>query len=268
MKRKLSSNMENALIKILQNNSVEQIPVATIKALENRKLIFNRRLTSNGSIAAIDRLPLEKQCDYLNINIETYECLKIFENPEENAMAIFKAKGFDSVWTEGRVVLLGIHALSLPTLKKINILGELDACSRYIEAQFTIHKDKLNNIIEDSTRIKFQEFYTYYKIVNQQIMKIQDFIVIPDAFIEKVYELLHNNLEQIFNWFASNPYGFRSGWPDLMIYNNKVIKQIEVKNKDKLITSQIEIIPHLINLGFNCEVIKLKYQKCLKTIST
>ena len=62
--------------------------------------------------------------------------------------------------------------------------------------------------------------------------------------------------------YAENPNNNRSGLPDLIIYNNKEYKLVEVKRqKEKIRDSQIEWLLHLKQNSLPAEIIRVKTVK-------
>ncbi|MFV5492256.1 VRR-NUC domain-containing protein [Acinetobacter sp. ASP199] len=55
--------------------------------------------------------------------------------------------------------------------------------------------------------------------------------------------LSKDNIKKLAYKFSENPYGYRSGWPDIVVEKQKEIYFIEVKTKDKLHESQLYTIP-------------------------
>ncbi len=77
--------------------------------------------------------------------------------------------------------------------------------------------------------------------------------------MELVYAIGPERWFQIGEAMCMNPYGFRSGWPDLMLTNDAGdLLGVEVKVSDRLRLSQIETLPTLRDeIGIPVEVWRL-----------
>lgn len=119
-----------------------------------------------------------------------------------------------------------------------------DACTRYLEAQLTIHKDKVDVIIDSIENTSKKKYISNLKeIFSQPFIQSEH----PNLSFECCVALFDAIDTQLFvdvaKKFSEDPYTYRSGWPDLIIVKGKEIKFIEVKTTDKLHKSQLVTIP-------------------------
>lgn len=233
----------------------------TLLALQFRELVDdNGQLTEAGRNLAISSLPLGDQCVALGIEIEQFAVMRKSHGPERNLMDNLQQKCESCVWAEGRDVLLGIHACALDILRGINTLGERDAATRYIEAQFTINQKRETEIIAQIEKCREEEYLRNYVEVYDGIRSVQDF---PEVGERHMILLFRNALTRfrvpIAKLLFSDPYEFRKGWPDLTVLYESSFSMIEVKYHDRLISSQIRTMPKLAELGMPIEVGMVSY---------
>jgi len=93
------------------------------------------------------RVSLEKQCEELSLPLEEIQ-LSYEGQPEPALLKYYESLGYVGSYIEGYTFLTVLKALMLDKLVELNTFNDRnDACTRYLEAQLTIHKDKLNEII-------------------------------------------------------------------------------------------------------------------------
>lgn len=91
---------------------------------------------------------VESQCAALNLKLDEIE-LSIPTTPEAAALAFFRTHGYSGAACEGGVLLTLLKALCLDALAERNSFGSrADACTRLLEAQFTILADQRTGIID------------------------------------------------------------------------------------------------------------------------
>jgi len=138
-----------------------------------------------------------------------------------------------------------LKALMLDKLAALNTFNDRnDACSRYLEAQLTIHKDKVDEIIDSIENTSKKNYLSNLKeIFSQPFIQSEH----PNLSFECCVALFDAIDTQLFvdvaKKFSEDPYTYRSGWPDLIIVKGKEVKFIEVKTTDKLHKSQLVTIP-------------------------
>ena len=190
------------------------------------------------------RTSLESQCRELNLPLEEIQ-LDYEGRPEPALLNHYESLGYIGSFIEGYTFLTVLKALMLDKLAALNTFNDRnDACTRYLEAQLTIHKDKVDEIIK-SIKITSKEKY----ISNLKEILSQPFIQrkYPNLSFECCMALFDAIDRQLFvdvaKKFSEDPYTSRSGWPDHIIVKGKEVKFIEVKTTDKLHKSQLVTIP-------------------------
>src|ERR1700685_1606763 len=77
-----------------------------------------------------------------------YFSREFFRRPEDAVFRYFQGQGYYGNACEGGAIQTVIKACCLDLLVAINTFrSEVDACNRYLEAQFTIHCDKSAEIV-------------------------------------------------------------------------------------------------------------------------
>ena len=93
-------------------------------------------------------MSLKKQCEELNLELHILE-LNYKSKPEEAVLNHFKLQGYVGTTNEGFMLQNTLKALMLDELTKLNTFNSRnDACTRFLEAQLTIHEHSINTIIE------------------------------------------------------------------------------------------------------------------------
>lgn len=204
-------------------------------------------------------MSLIKQCEELNLGLSILE-LNYGSSPEEAALSHFKLQGYVGTTNEGFMLQNTLKALMLDELTRLNTFNSRsDACTRFLEAQLTIHEHSTNTIIEsikNTSRLKFKNNLT-------EIISTLKSIGMDNGLSLEVglalFDALHTEtFMRLARKFSEEPYTYRKGWPDLTIVKNSKLKLIEVKTTDKLHTSQIKTIPMLVYvLGNKISVLKV-----------
>lgn len=256
--------MIKALQKGYEANSLEGINKSTLMALFDRGYIDQSGKLSGDAINyVISELPIEKQCHEINIDFEIID-LNYKSNPEKDLLKYFNDKGYVGCYYEGISIFTILKALMLNELYKHNYFGSRDdACSRYLEAQLVILKDKSSEIIQSISKIDKQTFLSNFtEIINNKFISIR----YPDlsiSFANALFDAIDSSIFiKLANKINEDPYRFRSGWPDLTIVNNEDVQFIEVKTTDNLHLSQLDTIPLMREiLPFKFRVVKLRKRK-------
>ena len=217
----------------------------TLAALRSRGLIDEfAKLTVLGQISALEQVSLKAQCEELGLELRDLAVEDLSE-PEIAAWKHFRQEGYQGSWCEGGAILTLLKAMCLDTLARVNTFGSRDdACTRYLEAQFTIHaalREDLHSAIRSATprliEANFNEIYSHVFVRDVYPGLEVDFIL-------ALYERLGtSSLVDVATTFLQDPYQFRKGWPDLTLVDHDSAMFVEVKVRDKLHRSQLITIP-------------------------
>lgn len=250
--------MGQALLQVYQEKTAEGVNKSTLKALFARGLIDESNLiTSRGSRYFISKLTLTKQCDEINLELEELK-LSYTERPESALLAHYRKLGYVGISCEGIGILTVLKALMLDKLAELNSLNDRgDACTRYLEAQFTILKDKINEIIPTiRTTTKERFFSNFQEIIEKPYISLK----YPELSIDFAMALFNatnkDHFVEVANKLAEDPYVYRNGWPDLTLIKDKKVLFVEVKTTDKLHDSQLITIPTM------CKIFPFKFTVC------
>ena len=89
------------------------------------------------------RASLKNQCGELNLPLEEIQ-LDYEGRPEPALLKHYESLGYIGSFIEGYTFLTVLKALMLDKLADLNTFNDRnDACTRYLEAQLTIHKDRI-----------------------------------------------------------------------------------------------------------------------------
>lgn len=230
---------------------------------QDQGLIFKKGLFIN-----MKKISLEKQCEVLSLPLEDIN-LNYNGKPEPALLQHYQSLGYVGSHTEGYTLLTTLKALMLDKLAELNTFNSRnDACTRYLEAQFTIHKDKLSEIINSIYKTNKRIYINNLKEIFSQPF-IKDYH--PGLSFECCMALFNAIETHIFvavaEKFSEDPYVYRKGWPDLIIVKGNEVRFIEVKRKDKLTESQLVTIPIFKEiLPYDFSVCRVHNQINLKTI--
>lgn len=232
----------------------------TFNALKSRELISGKDdLTKKGFLKCLELISLEQQCKFLSLNLDSKICQSL-DKPEFQAFKWFKNEGFIGDFCEGGGIITVLKALLLDKLTELNTFNSRkDACTRFLEAQFTILSDHKNEILNSILKTSKEQFLNNFsEIISYESIREYS----PGLTIEFAKQLEKCLDREVFfkvaDKFFQSPYDYRKGWPDLTLVNNHGVKLIEIKTTDKLHESQIQIIDEfrpLIPAKF--EVLKL-----------
>lgn len=213
------------------------------------------------------RLSLNDQCVQLGVPLTLAALPKstagwefegrIYDRPERAAASIMTSGGWTCATCEGGPILLLLKAACLERLMELNTLGETDSLTRFLEAQFFINKAEIASIIEAigrsnaaQVRRNFERIYAagvgaYYPRVSGDL-------------IEQLHHALGARLSGIATRFASDPYSYRAGWPDITAVKGGLVLFREVKTTDKLHDSQLNTITNvLLAEGLKVDVLRI-----------
>lgn len=243
--KKLTKLMRQALLKVYEDKSIEAINKSTLKALQERKLIdAENKLTNFGERYAISTMPLVKQCAEISLELETIK-LPYTGRPEPALLSKYKELGYVGVSCEGMGVLTVLKALMLDKLAEYNYFSEReDACTRFLEAQFVILKDKAKEIIPEISSISKSRYLDNFKEIISKPFISLEYPELTLEFASEIFDALNKDIFiKIAKKIHEDPYLYRNGWPDLTLIKNKEVLFVEVKTSDKLHESQLITIP-------------------------
>lgn len=185
-----------------------------------------------------------------------------YKRPEDAAFAHYAAAGWQGAACEGLGPLTLMKAAALDLLAAINTFGSRqDACTRYFEAQCTIHADKRHQILEEillapRERVKahIQEIIDATRL-GGPAMDVSGLLAVWQA-------AQPQGLANLAAAFMRNPYGLRAGWPDLTLAKGQSLTFVEVKTTDRLHNSQRNVISRVLRpSGYNVQVLRLRRLK-------
>ncbi|MCG2572234.1 MULTISPECIES: VRR-NUC domain-containing protein [unclassified Acinetobacter] len=205
------------------------------------------------------RLSLKDQCIESGIDFEEIK-IAYDAKPELALLKYYEKQGYIGSFIEGYTILTVLKALMLDKLTQLNPFNDRnDACSRYLEAQFTIHKGLESVIINSIRSINRGKYLSNLReIFKQPFIKSQH----PNLSFqccEALYDAIDLEIFiRVARKFSEDPYTYRNGWPDLIIVKDNEVRFIEVKTTDKLHSSQLITIPTFSKiLPYNFSVCKL-----------
>lgn len=243
--KKLTTLMKKSILKIYSIRTTDGINKSTIKALKQRGILdITDQLTGFGERYAISQLPLTKQCEEISLELNTVK-LQYRGKPEPALLSHYKSLGYIGVSCEGIGVLTVLKALMLDKLTKYNSFNDReDACTRYLEAQFTILKEKIDEIISEIKLVTKNRFISNFKEIISKPFIAHEYPELSVEFASALFDAMDKELFiKVANKLAEDPYTFRNGWPDLTLIKDGIITFIEVKTTDKLHESQLITIP-------------------------
>lgn len=203
------------------------------------------------------KLPLLRQCDALQIPIETLHLDRsdgkwvvggiAHQGPESAALSHFQTAGWQGTESEGTAVLMLMKAACLDYLAAVNTFNSReDACLRGFEAQCIIHREKSTDIIleiertgEATIRSNLNEIMAHprYSTI-YPTMDLKAMLCIWRA-------LTGPQLADFAGRLFADP-GLRAGWPDLTLARDGVVRFVEVKTTDKLHASQRDLFLEIL----------------------
>lgn len=215
-------------------------------------------------------LSLEGQCETLGIPLEQLFIERSgdawvvngnsFKRPEPAAYNHYENLGYLGTSCEGSAPLMLMKCASLDFLAEINIFNDReDACLRYFEAQCTIHKSKIDLIIEAIHSATENTIKRHFSEIRSKPLYST---LYPEMSVDGLLSIWNSigasGWTRIAKSFMEAPYTFRAGWPDLIIAAESDLKLVEIKTTDKLHSSQkMTISDFLLPLGLSVSVTKL-----------
>jgi len=248
--KKLTSSMNKAVVDIYLNKSVDGVNKSTIKALKQRDILNTQdNLTELGRIYAISRLPLAKQCLEISVPLHGIK-LQYRGRPEPAVLSHYETLGYIGVSCEGAGILISLKALMLDKLAEFNYFEDReDACTRYLEAQFTILEKSITEIISEIKIVTKSRYISNFEEIISKPFIAAEYPELSSDFAEAIFDAIDKAcFIKIATKIAENPYTYRNGWPDLTLIKNNTVSFVEVKTTDKLHKSQLITIPAIKNL--------------------
>lgn len=221
---------------------------STSKALLQRELIDKQgALTTEGWVVAVRLVPLKEQCGYLGIEYSQIDGLDFKGAPERAAYQYYQTRGYLGGYCEGGVILLLIRSAALPVLARLNTFGSRrDACTRFTEAQLTIHTDRSEEILAAISKASHRQVKRRFREIYSHSFVRETYPGLSAESITKLFRAIGaETLTRITSAMMKDPYRYRSGWPDLTMTNNNHLLWCEIKTTDKLHDSQISTLRHM-----------------------
>lgn len=260
--KRLTKSMEQALLVIYKEKTIESINRTTLKALKDRGLVStSNKTTSSGSRHVITNLSLAKQCEEISLDLETIK-LSYTGRPEPALLSYYKSLGYQGVSCEGIGILTVLKALMLDKLAELNSFNDReDACNRHLEAQFTILKDKIDSVISTIRATTKDRFISNFQEIITKPFTALEYPELSTEFASALFDAIDKEVFiEVAKKIAEAPYTYRNGWPDLTLIKGQEALFIEVKTSDKLHESQLVTIPEMrqiLPFKFSvCKVIK------------
>jgi len=237
--------MTQSLLAVYAGDSVERVSKQTLKALRDRDLLgVDNKLTDFGRLYAISTMPLAKQCSEISLEYETVR-LSYEGRPEHALLAHYRSLGYVGISAEGIGVFTVLKALMLDKLAKYNSFNDrADACTRYLEAQLAILKDKAEQIIKSISSVSKARYVgNFHEIISYPFIA-SEYPELSMEFATAMYDAIGTDVYiAVAKKVAEDPYTYRNGWPDLTLVKKHEVLFIEVKTNDKLHESQLVTIP-------------------------
>lgn len=203
-----------------------------------------KNLLTERRLRALEKLPLDRQCDELGLPL-TDLALDDISYPEIAAFRYHESQGYKGASCEGGLILTVIKALCLDRLSELNYFRSRDdACTRFLEAQFTIFAGKQEELFDTLRSTTPERLVENFEEIYKHPFVRSCYPGLDSAVALELYKALGpTRLERIARKIAGDPYLYRKGWPDLTLVRSDVVKFVEVKIQDKLRRSQLITIP-------------------------
>lgn len=254
MPRPLTAEMQKTLREIIRGTGFSLKP-ATLAGLKARGFVDSTgALTHEGWKQGVVMLPLDEQCQMMGIGCEIVHGLEFGGHPEYAAWRHFSSLGYSGAYCEGGPILLLIRAAALDVLTSLNNFNSRqDACSRFTEAQLTIHQKHSDLILGAIRSADTDHVARGFKEIYASLM-IQDcYPGLTEEVMASLFLALGNErLAQITAAIMEAPYSYRAGWPDLTMTKGGQMLWAEVKTTDRLHMSQISTLHRMKPLLPGC----------------
>jgi len=253
--------MNRSILDLYVEGSASTINKSTIKALKDRNLLNdNNSLSELGKRYAISKMSLQHQCSELSLELKVVD-LEYTGKPEHALLEHFKTLGYIGSSQEGAGILTVLKALMLDKLAEYNIFNDRsDACSRYLEAQLSSLKDRAYEIISSITVTSEERFKHNFRQILTQPFVASEYPGLSLEFGMSMYHAIDTKVYvALAKLIVSDPYTYRSGWPDLTLIKGNSVLFVEVKTTDKLHDSQIATISAVRDiLPYNFMIYKVR----------
>lgn len=241
----LSKSMRRTLLDLLRSPS-PKVSTTTQSALRVRGLVGdNLNLTESGFQIAVSLAALEEQCRALSLPLSKITLVETTDGPERMAFSHFRSLGYDGAYCEGGMILILIRAAALDYLASVNdFSSRQDACTRFTEAQLHIHADEIDAICDHIEHSDVTSVRHCFREIYKNLMVQEAYPGLTEKAVAMAFEAIGAQLlSRIARTLASDPYKFRSGWPDLtLVTPAREMLWCEVKTSDRLHLSQIATI--------------------------
>jgi hypothetical protein len=157
---------------------------------------------------------------------------------------MFRRDGFDGTSCEGGLILTIIKGLCLDVLADLNTFKSRDdACTRFVEAQLTIHASRREHILACIAETPWSIFERNIEEICAHSFTRTRFPGVQARIALRVAQSLGRpTIEAIAHKLADDPYCYRRGWPDLTLVREGEVRFVEVKTRDRLGENQIVTI--------------------------
>ncbi|EHA6959117.1 VRR-NUC domain-containing protein [Vibrio parahaemolyticus] len=258
--KKLTTNMNRSILELYHKESDAIVNRSTLKALKERNLLGSDYcLNHAGKNYAISKMPLKKQCSEMSLELEIVN-LHYTEKPEIALLNNYKSVGYVGSSLEGIGMFTVLKALMLDKLAEHNIYqSRADACGRYLEAQLTILEDRAEEIIWSMADVNEKRYVANFNEIITTPFIAHEYPELSLEFGLAIFRAIDvSTFISLAKLIVTEPYSYRSGWPDLTLIKNDTVLFVEVKTSDKLHASQIATIPAIRNiLPYEFKVVKI-----------
>lgn len=261
--------MKAALKEIFNNSSNKtNIKKSTLKALKTRHLIDDSCcLTQEGWLYSMCSISLKKQCEILNLDIQTMQWQKQ-NKPEAFALNHFAQKGYIGSYCELGGLGLVLKGLSLDAIAKTSVFKDdpevayIRACLGGIVCLAYNTKEELDIIFSEIYETNKSKFLKSCEDILSFDLIHEWYPGLTLEFAEACFDAISKTtLIKLASWVSLSS-KHRNGWPDLTLIKDQKLTFIEIKTSDKLHESQLVTIPALKDtLQENVSILKLVNQK-------
>jgi len=234
----------------------------------------SKMLSQFAIIKAIQSMSLKGQCSALGWPLTTMTAHKKIGKkawttklakdlyPEQVVMFSVMSSGGKCSWCEGGSVNLMLKAAILEVLVSHNLYnGEdrEDAISGFLESHLTLLNNHKGELIDCAERISDSELKNNIAEVCSNSLIKEFYPRVREDFLHSLVENMSVDLRiRLLETYMVNPYGYRAGWPDLIVLNNGEISFVEVKTTDRFHDSQLRFATEVAApLGLKCQVIQV-----------
>jgi hypothetical protein len=182
-----------------------------------------------------------------------------FARPEPAAMQLLVDDGWCAACCEGGPMLVLFKAACFELLAELNQFGRRDARTRYLEAQFTIHSARTNDLVAEIASADLDSVLRSFDEIYSEAFVRECYPGLTSDFIAALWGALAGKLPSLARRFAADPYLYRAGWPDITAVRKGELLLREVKTTDKLHRSQLDTLSGVIlPEQLYCEVARLR----------